>query len=139
MRLVDALPAEPSPDALLDAFTEWTAEQGLVLYPHQEEAVIELFAGQTPSPPRRPARASRWSRSPRTSSLGRPTGDLLHGADQGAREGEVLRLVQRSGPRRRDAHGRRGGEPARRSSPARPKCWLTSRCARAPTRESARS
>jgi superfamily II RNA helicase len=41
--LLDSLPAEPSADALFDAFTGWTAEQGLELYPHQEEAAIELF------------------------------------------------------------------------------------------------
>src|ERR671921_569017 len=45
MSLVDALPAQPSADALYDAFTAWTAEQGLSLYPHQEEAAIELFSG----------------------------------------------------------------------------------------------
>jgi len=45
MRLDDALPADPSPDALLDAFTGWTDAQGLTLYPHQEEAAIELFDG----------------------------------------------------------------------------------------------
>jgi superfamily II RNA helicase len=43
MILVDALPAEPSADALYDAFTGWATEQGLSLYPHQEEAAIELF------------------------------------------------------------------------------------------------
>src|SRR5215218_1984212 len=43
MSLVDALPTQPSADALYDAFTGWTAEQGLSLYPHQEEAAIELF------------------------------------------------------------------------------------------------
>lgn len=44
MSLVDALPTEPSADALYDAFTEWTAELGLNLYSHQEEAAIELFS-----------------------------------------------------------------------------------------------
>jgi superfamily II RNA helicase len=43
MTLVDALPTQPSADALYDAFTGWTAELGLSLYPHQEEAAIELF------------------------------------------------------------------------------------------------
>ena len=43
MSLVDALPAEPSADALFEAFMAWTVEQGLTLYPHQEEAAIELF------------------------------------------------------------------------------------------------
>jgi len=41
--LVDALPTDPSTDSLYDAFTDWTAGQGLTLYPHQEEAAIELF------------------------------------------------------------------------------------------------
>lgn len=45
MTLVRALPKQPTPDTLYDAFTEWTAEQGLSLYPHQEEAAIELFSG----------------------------------------------------------------------------------------------
>src|ERR1700712_2145281 len=45
MTLVDALPKNPSADALYDAFIAWTAEQGLSLYPHQEEAAIELFSG----------------------------------------------------------------------------------------------
>src|SRR3712207_6249134 len=43
MRLLDALPDDPSPDSLFDAFTSWAAGQGLQLYPHQEEATIELF------------------------------------------------------------------------------------------------
>ena len=46
MSLLDAVPAQSSADALFDAFTEWTAEQGLTLYPHQEEAAIELFDGK---------------------------------------------------------------------------------------------
>ncbi|GGD27174.1 DEAD/DEAH box helicase [Nocardioides daphniae] len=33
------------PDGLLDAFTAWADEQQLSLYPHQEEAVMELLAG----------------------------------------------------------------------------------------------
>ena len=47
MRLLDALPAEPDPDAdaLFDAFVGWAQEEGLTLYPHQEEAAIELLGG----------------------------------------------------------------------------------------------
>jgi len=33
------------PDAAYDAFTSWVAEEGLELYPHQDEAVIELLGG----------------------------------------------------------------------------------------------
>ena len=48
MTLTDLLPAEPAsadPDVLLDAFTTWTSEQGISLYPAQEEAVIEILTG----------------------------------------------------------------------------------------------
>ena len=44
-RLVDHLPADAEPDALLDAFTGWAADNGLSLYPAQEEAVLETYAG----------------------------------------------------------------------------------------------
>ena len=44
MSLVDAVPTDPSPDSVYDAFMDWTARQGLSLYPHQEEAAIELFS-----------------------------------------------------------------------------------------------
>ncbi len=43
MSLVDAIPADPNAESLYDAFTDWTAGQGLTLYPHQEESAIELF------------------------------------------------------------------------------------------------
>ncbi|WP_432479909.1 DEAD/DEAH box helicase [Nocardioides sp. GXQ0305] len=33
------------PDAAYDAFAAWVGEQGLDLYPHQEDAVLELLAG----------------------------------------------------------------------------------------------
>ena len=45
MSLADALPQQVSADTLYEAFIEWTAERGLALYPHQEEAAIELFDG----------------------------------------------------------------------------------------------
>jgi superfamily II RNA helicase len=45
MRLVDVLPEESSADAVYEAFLEWCEGQGLVLYPHQDEAAIELFSG----------------------------------------------------------------------------------------------
>ncbi|MDO9410213.1 RNA helicase [Patulibacter sp.] len=45
MTLVDALPKDPDADALYEAFTDWAAHEGLNLYPHQEEAAIELFSG----------------------------------------------------------------------------------------------
>src|SRR4051794_38538165 len=39
------LPDPPTPDALYEAFLGWTEQQGVTLYPHQEEAVIEVFSG----------------------------------------------------------------------------------------------
>jgi superfamily II RNA helicase len=45
MLLGDRLPADPTPDALFDAFAEWTADRGLTLYPAQEEALIEVVSG----------------------------------------------------------------------------------------------
>ncbi len=44
--LGDFLPATPGSDELLDAFIEWSAHSGLELYPHQEEAVLRLLAGE---------------------------------------------------------------------------------------------
>ncbi|GEK16577.1 DEAD/DEAH box helicase [Cellulomonas persica] len=44
--LADRIPADPTdPDALYEAFTGWAAEQGLTLYPHQEESLLELVTG----------------------------------------------------------------------------------------------
>src|SRR4029453_19683285 len=36
---------DPDPDALFDAFEAWVGEQGLALYPAQEEALIEIVSG----------------------------------------------------------------------------------------------
>ncbi|GIE31303.1 DEAD/DEAH box helicase [Actinoplanes italicus] len=45
MTLTDRLPGSPEPDAVFDAFQAWVTEQGLTLYPHQEEALIEIATG----------------------------------------------------------------------------------------------
>ena len=45
MSLVDVLPDQPTADSVYEAFIGWAEEQGLSLYPHQEEAAIELFSG----------------------------------------------------------------------------------------------
>ena len=44
MSLVNALPTDHGADAVYVAFTAWVSDQGLTLYPHQEEAAIELFS-----------------------------------------------------------------------------------------------
>ncbi len=50
MTLTDRLPApslstQPDPDQLYDAFADWVSEQGITLYPAQEEALIEVMTG----------------------------------------------------------------------------------------------
>ncbi|MGZ4557852.1 MAG: DEAD/DEAH box helicase, partial [Mycobacteriaceae bacterium] len=39
------IPANPDEDSLYEAFTEWTLQRGLTLYPAQEEAVLEVVSG----------------------------------------------------------------------------------------------
>ncbi len=43
--LPDPVPGGVDPDALVEAFTDWAAERDLELYPHQEEAILELLSG----------------------------------------------------------------------------------------------
>ncbi|MFL6141394.1 MAG: DEAD/DEAH box helicase [Labedaea sp.] len=45
MTLTDLLPAAADPDELFDAFSSWAADQGLTLYPAQQEAMIEIVSG----------------------------------------------------------------------------------------------
>src|SRR5690348_14552399 len=45
MMLADLFPDTPDPDAVFDAFSAWAQEQGFSLYPHQEEALIEIVSG----------------------------------------------------------------------------------------------
>jgi superfamily II RNA helicase len=47
MTLSDLLPGRDAadPDTLFDAFSGWAAQRDLPLYPHQEEALIELVSG----------------------------------------------------------------------------------------------
>ncbi|SFS32371.1 DEAD/DEAH box helicase [Saccharopolyspora flava] len=49
MKLTDQLPeptaGDPDPDALFEAFVEWTLSLGIELYPAQEEALMEVVTG----------------------------------------------------------------------------------------------
>ena len=45
MSLLARLENETDPDVLFEAFESWATEQGLTLYPAQEEAVIEIVSG----------------------------------------------------------------------------------------------
>ncbi|HEX4384585.1 MAG TPA: DUF3516 domain-containing protein [Myxococcales bacterium] len=44
--LLEALPPGAADDEILSRFTDWVAAQGLTLYPHQEEALLELLTGK---------------------------------------------------------------------------------------------
>ena len=43
--LLDRLPQGSDPDEILEGFVAWTTDAGLTLYPAQEEAILELLAG----------------------------------------------------------------------------------------------
>jgi hypothetical protein len=43
--LPDSLPPGADADAALETFTTWVEEQGISLYPAQEESLLEIFAG----------------------------------------------------------------------------------------------
>lgn len=43
--LIDHLPNNADPDALYEAFSGWAEQQGISLYPAQEEALIEVVSG----------------------------------------------------------------------------------------------
>ena len=45
MTLADAFPDIAGPDSVFDAFSSWAVGQGFSLYPHQEEALIEIVSG----------------------------------------------------------------------------------------------
>jgi superfamily II RNA helicase len=45
MTLTDQLPETADPDELYAAFSQWADGQGLALYPHQDDALIEIVSG----------------------------------------------------------------------------------------------
>ncbi len=45
MKLADRLPDPSDDDALFEQFSAWADERGISLYPHQEEAIIEILGG----------------------------------------------------------------------------------------------
>ncbi len=42
---LDSWSAVPDPDAVLEAFADWVSQQGLLLYPTQEDALLEVVTG----------------------------------------------------------------------------------------------
>jgi superfamily II RNA helicase len=45
MTLFDLMPENADPDSIFEAFADWAKRQNLSLYPHQEEALIEIVSG----------------------------------------------------------------------------------------------
>ncbi len=45
LTLTARMPAQPDPDSLYEAFIGWASDQGLELYPAQQEALVELVTG----------------------------------------------------------------------------------------------
>ena len=100
LSLTDELPAETDPDTLFDAFAGWADDRGLALYPHQEEALIEIVSGgnvilSTPTG----SGKSLVAAGAHFAALAQGERTLLHRADQGAGVGEVLRPVRRCSAR----------------------------------------
>ncbi len=63
--LIDQLPPNADPDALFEAFSSWAEDQGITLYPAQEEALIEVVSGANVILSTRPARArASWRPAP---------------------------------------------------------------------------
>ena len=113
MSLIDVLPhEEASEDEVFEAFVEWTVEQGLTLYEHQEEAALELVSGNnvilatpTGSGKSLVAIAAHFM----AMAEGRVT--FYTAPIKALVSREVLRAVQRlRGQERRHDHGRRVGE-----------------------------
>jgi superfamily II RNA helicase len=44
-QLAARVPRNGDPDAVFEEFSAWASEQGLTLYPHQEESLIEIVSG----------------------------------------------------------------------------------------------
>lgn len=95
MTLTEKLPDSTEPDALYDAFASWVGEQGISLYPAQEEALIEVMTGSnvilsTPTG----SGKSLVATGSHFAALANEQADLLHRTDQGAGVGEVLRALR---------------------------------------------
>ena len=100
------------PDELFASFAAWAEASGTVLYPAQEEALIELVSGAnvvlaTPTG----SGKSLVATGALYAALAAGTAQLLHRADQGAGQREVLRALRRvRRGQRRHAHRRRRGQ-----------------------------
>ena len=103
--ILQHMPPAPDEGALLDGFANYTIEQGIEMYPAQEEAVLDLIAGSnvilnTPTG----SGKSLVAVAAHFVALRAGPAQYLHRADQGARVREVLPAVSdvRVEPRRHD-------------------------------------
>ncbi len=95
MTLTDLLPKTPDPDNVFEAFSNWAANRDLQLYPHQEDALIEVVSGSnvivsTPTG----SGKSLIATGAHFAALAADRVQLLHRPDQGAGVGEVLRALR---------------------------------------------
>ncbi len=84
-----------SPDAILDRFVAWVAAPGLSLYPHQEEAILQLLDGRhvvlsTPTGSGKSLVAARWGLPVTRFKSGPLGGDQQVGAKIAGGEIDVL-------------------------------------------------
>ena len=78
-------------DDFVGIFDDWVREQGIRLYPAQEEAVLELVLAQAPGALDADRHRQVARRARRTRDRARPgQAQLVHRADQGPGEREVL-------------------------------------------------
>ena len=94
----------PVSDAAYERVLSWAGKQGLELYPHQDEAIIELLGGSnvvlaTPTG----SGKSLVAMAAHAAALAGGRVSLLHGSDQGAGQREVLRATARSSAPRTSA------------------------------------
>ena len=115
--LYDLLPGRDAPDSdeLLSSFLDYVASLGLVLYPAQEEALLELFEGTEPHPQHADRLGEDARRLRPALLLPRPRAALrLHEPDQGPRQREVDGALPRARPGvRRPLHRGRHRQPRR--------------------------
>ena len=97
MTLTDALPTAPTPTPSSTPSPAGPRSRASTLYPHQEEALIELVSGANVILARPTGSGkSLVAAGAHFAALADGRAHLLHRADQGAGVGEVLRPVRRS-------------------------------------------
>ena len=135
-----ASPGAPDPDELFDVFEGWVGEQGLTLYPAQEEALIEIVSGanvilSTPTGTGK----SLVATGAHFAALARGERTFYTAPIKALVSEKFFSLIAVFGAENVGMlTGDAAVNPQARSSAAPPRCWPTSRCARAPTPTSAR-